>query len=90
MKFNHQTNQAREHNRIFTERIPATMMLNRLFNVLAHMTWDVDAQCHAAVRSSLTADQRFYDWHALRSECKLFPPTSNWNGTCIDNSSDQT
>ena len=49
--------QRSEHNQIFTERIPATMMLNGLFNVLAHMTWDVDAQCPAAVSSSLTADQ---------------------------------
>ena len=48
---------ARERNRIFTEHMPATTMLNGLFNVLTHVTWDVDAHCPAAVSSSLTADQ---------------------------------
>ena len=37
--------------------MPATTVLNGLFNVLTHVTWDVDAQCPAAVSSSLTADQ---------------------------------
>ena len=48
---------ARERNWIFTERMPATTVLNGLFNVLAQMTWDVDAQRPAAVSSSLTVDQ---------------------------------
>ena len=40
--------------------MPATTVLNGLFNMLAHMTWDVDAQRPAAVSSSLTVDQRIH------------------------------
>ena len=36
------------------------MMLNGLFNVLAHMTWDVDAQRPAAVSASLAVDERIH------------------------------